>query len=86
MEDPGERTDEPAVRYAIDEDEPLDEALCRAAERAGVDVAGTDRVLYDVLDASALDRLLRGRTDVAVSLCLWGLYAVVDAEEIRIHR
>jgi len=86
MRDPIERTGEPAVRYAVDDDEPLEDALCRAAERAGVDVAETDRVLYDVIDASALDRLFRSRTDVTVSLSLWGLCAVVAAGEIEIHR
>ena len=81
-----EGSSDPAVRYAVDEGEPVAAAVCRAAERAGVDVTRSERVLYDVLDGAALDRLFRDDgDDAAVSFRLWGLYVVVRPSEVVVY-
>lgn len=89
METTGDQLiDQPAgegvARYPIDDGESVTEAVVAAFEM----IAGRhddDRVLYDFVDADALNRLFGGNGSPTVSATLWGQPVVVTPEVVTVY-
>jgi hypothetical protein len=82
----------PDARVVVEPGESTTDALVRAAERAGVDLAGPGAWVQDVVDGHALDRLFLHRepeTDgcgATLVLELWGHVFVLTPGTVEVYR
>jgi|GEM_PF-1365106 len=82
----------PDASVAVEPDESTTDALVRAAERAGVDLAGPGAWVQDLVDGHALDRLFLdpdpesddGRATLVLEL--WGHTFVLTPGTVEVYR